>query len=419
MLLPVRLVLLACVLAVTGCANQVPGIKTATPVLLISIDGFRADYLDRGLTPTLSALAHEGVRAEAMRPSFPSLTFPNHYTLVTGLYPDHHGVVNNTMDDPAIPEQHFTLGNREVMANPQWWDQATPIWVTAQQQGLRSGTMFWPGSDVVIHGVRPTYWKTYDVTMPPPDRVDTVLGWLDLPEAERPQFLTLYFDAVDHAGHIGGPDSALVNTALHDTDEVIRRLIDGLKARGLLDRMNIVIVADHGMAATSPDRVVYLDELVDPALLKIVTNGVLTGIVPGPGQGRTVEAALLGRRGGHVTCWRKAEVPASLHYGTNPRIPPILCLADPGWQMFTHAALAEGAAKGQSFALGQHGYEPAAPDMAALFLAHGPAFRLGWVERPFDNVDVYPLLARLLGIKPEPNDGSVDKIADMLVMPGS
>jgi predicted AlkP superfamily pyrophosphatase or phosphodiesterase len=392
--------------ALAGCAH-VPTTAQQPLVILISIDGFRADYLDRGLTPNIAALAAQGVRAQAMRPSFPSVTFPNHYTLVTGLYPDHHGVVNNTMEDPATPGKVFNTGDSH---DERWWDEATPIWITAQRQGLRAATMFWPGSDIAIHGTLPERWMPFDKSVTAEKRTDTVLAWLDLPPDQRPAFTTLYFEEVDSAGHVGGPDSDGVNKALQHVDGAIGRLVDGLKQRGLFDRVNLIIVADHGMEANSPQRVIYLDDLVDPKTVHVEVSGLVTGLHAEPGHEAEVEKALL-KPHDHMQCWRKADIPTRLHYGTNPRVPAIVCLAEPGWAIWTHDFIAS--LKG-GFVYGMHGYDPADPQMGALFVAEGPAFRQGMVHPVFDNVDVYLLLTHLLAIKPEPNDGKFGEVADML-----
>ena len=401
--------LVALLLLTFGAAPAQAATASATPlVILVSIDGFRADYLQRGRTPALADLAARGVRATAMRPAFPSITFPNHYTLVTGLYPDHHGVVANTMVDPAIaPDSRFTLSDFTAVSDARWWDGATPIWVTAKRQGLRTATMFWPGSEAAIQGVRPDLWAHFDASLTPDQRVDVVLDWLDLPPARRPGFVTLYFDQVDHECHLHGPDSAQVDAALGLVDAAVARLRDGLKARGLA--ADLVVVADHGMAATSPERRVVLDDYIDMVHVKLVTAGAVAELAPEPG----VDASRLLAARGPMRCWRKADIPARLHYGTNPRIPPLVCLADPGWIILTRDSLAE-APEGVG---GEHGYDPSSPLMAALFVAAGPDFRSGQVIAPFDNVDVYPLLVRLLGLKAPAGDGSLEPLRDALVQP--
>lgn len=210
-----------------------PAAEVAAPtVILVSIDGFRWDYLDRGVTPNLSELARSGARAERMIPSFPSLTFPNHFTLVTGLTPDRHGIVNNTFEDPAVPTGTFKLSNAAAVTNRVSWDQATPIWVTAERAGVRTATEFWPGSEADIQGVRPSLYSHFDASVPSSARVDQVLAWLDLPPRQQPRFLTLYFDIVDTAGHHHGPDSAEVNAAAAEVDTAIGKLVQGLRQRG-------------------------------------------------------------------------------------------------------------------------------------------------------------------------------------------
>jgi predicted AlkP superfamily pyrophosphatase or phosphodiesterase len=393
--------------AITGCTHIPSAAQNPPLVILVSIDGFRADYLERGLTPNIAALAGAGVRAQSMRPAFPTITFPNHTTLVTGLYPDHHGIVNNTMEDPAMPGVKFTTA---AAHDARWWVEETPIWVTAQRQGLRSASMFWPGSDIPNHGVLPDRVLPFDEKIPPDQRTDTVLGWMDLPPDQRPEFTMLYFDQVDGAGHAAGPDSDKVNQALRSVDQAIGRLVVGLRQRGLFDRANLIILANHGMEANSLERVVYLDDVVDPKTVHVEATGVITGLRAEPGYEAAVEQALL-KPHAHMQCWRKADFPPRVHYGTNPRVPALLCLAEPGWAIWTHAFIVN--LKG-GFVYGMHGYDPADPLMGALFVAEGPAFKQGAVHPTFDNVDVYPLLTHLLAIRAEPNDGKFSDIADVL-----
>lgn len=398
--LSVRLLVLPLLLAACVPTGVRRSVAPPDPVILVSIDGLRADYLERGLTPTLAVIAANGVRAEYMRPSFPSLTFPNHYTLVTGLRPDRNGIVANHFEDSRISQSRFSPSNREAVQDARWWNQAVPLWTTVQRAGLRAGTMFWPGSEAPVHGAWPDYWSTFDANVADEARVDTVLGWLDLPPQQRPSLLTLYFDRVDARGHDFGPDSPEVDEALLRVDGAMQRLLHGLEARGIAGRVNLVVVSDHGMTATSPERVVYLDRIVDEQALHVVTWGALAGIHPLREHRAEVEKALLAPHA-HMSCHRKRELPAHLHYGRNYRVPPIICMAETGWVIASHALLA----RAKRFSLGQHGYDIEQPDMRAIFIARGPAFRSGTVIPPFDNVDVYPLLAHLLGVKPEPNDG--------------
>ncbi|MEH3158066.1 MAG: ectonucleotide pyrophosphatase/phosphodiesterase [Sphingomonas taxi] len=378
-------------------AGALPAATTANaPVtILVSIDGFRPDYLDRGVTPNLNALAAGGVSA-SMRPSFPSKTFPNHWTLVTGLVPDHHGIVANTMQDAARPGETFTMATDD----PFWWNTAEPVWVTAEKAGIRTATMFWPGANVAwggIHkdgdkaitgGARPEDWQQFNQAVTGGQRVDAVIDWLRRPATTRPRFVTLYFDTVDSAGHDVGPDAPETTAAVAAVDTQIGRLVAGLAT--LRQPANLVIVADHGMAATSTDRVIALDRVAAPADYRIVETGPYASLAAVPGHERALEAALL-RHHDHMTCWRKAEIPARFRYGTNPRIPPYLCLAETGWEVKPTAPTKPRRA-------GNHGFDNAAPEMAALFVANGPAFAAGRRLPPFDNTAVAPLLRDLIGL---------------------
>ena len=386
-----------------GCAStqrQASNGGAPDPVLLVSIDGFRADYLEPGLTPHLSRIAAEGVRAQWMNPSYPSLTFPNHYSIATGLRPDHHGIVHNAMHDAGLGD--FSLSDRDAVADGRWWG-GEPIWATAQKSGLRSATMYWPGSEAEIGGMRPTQWRPFDKDVDADARVDQVLAWLDQPPTTRPALVTLYFDMVDSAAHANGPDSAQAHAALHDVDAAIGRLLDGLATRELLDRVNLVVVSDHGMATVAPGHAVALEDMVDVDQAKVVSDGQVVGIAPNPGHEDAVAANLLGTHD-RYDCWRKGELPARWHYGSHPRIPAIICQMHEGWNARRREDIAR---HSREHARGSHGYDPALPSMRALFIARGPAFRQGATIPAFDNVDVYPLLARLLHVAPAPNDGDI------------
>lgn len=406
--------LAAALLLSAGCATRAPHTVSTPPrepatLLLISLDGVRAEYLQRGITPHLAQLARDGVQAEWMNPSYPSLTFPNHYTLVTGLRPDHHGIINNTMIDEHLGG--FSLSDREAVGDARWWS-GEPIWVGAEKAGLRTATMFWPGSEAAVQGVRPSQWFPFDKAFAIDDRVRRVQAWLDLPAAERPRLITLYFEHVDTAGHDNGPESRNVEDTLKALDAAIGQLLDGIDARGERDRVNLIVVSDHGMAATSPERVMTVEDRVSPDDAQAVTVGQVVGFNPRPGREAAAERQLLGRRD-HAECWRKQDMPARWHYGTHPRVPAIVCQADEGWLLVKREAVERWRRNGWKGG-GSHGYDPAAPSMRAIFLARGPAFRRGVTVPGFDNVDVYPLLARLLGIAPAPNDGNPQTLLPIL-----
>jgi predicted AlkP superfamily pyrophosphatase or phosphodiesterase len=419
---PFRLLWCAVAVLGAGCATQpdvprqpAPPVSTAAarqapaPLLLISIDAYRADYFGRGLNPTLEMLAQTGVHAESMQPSFPSLTFPNHYTIVTGLRPDHHGIVNNTMFDPVLGK--FSLGNRKAVSDGRWWAEGTPIWETADAHGLHTATMFWPGSEADIHGRHPDFWKPFDDNVTADQRVDQVLAWLDLPPARRPSFLTLYFDAVDHAGHRHGPDSRQVDDALRHVDAALARLVQGLKQRHLFERMNIIVLADHGMAGVPLANSVMMDKLIPLDHLRPVSFGIVAGFNPKPGYDFATIERQLEQPQQHMRCWDKTRIPARLAYGHNPRVPQLVCLADVGWRITTTDYMASHQGR---VSLGEHGYDNADPRMQALFIAHGPAFREGVRFHAFPNVDVYPLMTHLLGIPAAANDGDYRAVEDML-----
>ena len=379
----------------------------ARPVILIGIDGFRAGYLDPTNTPTLYRLAQEGVQAEGgMKPSWPSVTFPNFYTLATGLHPDHHGLVYNRMTDPALPGRTFTLSNRTEVMDRVWYDGGEPIWVAAEKAGLRSATLFWPGSEAPVQGVRPTYWLPFEQSVPSMARVSMVLGWMTLPVEERPHLTTLYFDVVDTVGHRQGPDSDEAKAAVAEVDGAVAALLTGLEARGI--EADLVIVADHGMAALSSERVAFLDDLVDPTAINVTAAGAVVTLDPVPGREAEVEAALLGVKP-HMECWRKGEVPARLAYGTHPRVPAIVCLVETGWTIGTRDRTDPARVRG-----GAHGYDNAAPEMRALFIARGPSFASGVRLTEMDSVDLKPLLARVLGLTVAPGDGRPEDTLDAM-----
>jgi predicted AlkP superfamily pyrophosphatase or phosphodiesterase len=387
-----------------------PAADLQPTVILISIDGFRADYLQKYKPENLMSLVRNGVRAQAMIPSFPSKTFPNHYTLVTGLYPQNHGIVENNIYDRET-KAVFSLGNREEVQSSRWW-LGEPIWVAAEKQGQKAAPLFFPGSEAEIMGKRPTYWKPYDGKVTNEARIEMALAWLDRPRGERPTFLTLYFSDVDDAGHGFSPDSVEVKNAVAKVDRDLGHLIAGLKTRGIFERVNLIVVSDHGMARVDPNHAIILDEIIDVNQTeKILWTNELISIFPREGKEgelyRTLKAKL--PRQGRV--YRKAEIPARFHYSKSPRIAPLVVMPAEGWIVTSRQRFEEMRVRGDLTKLkGSHGYDNQLPSMRALFIAHGQAFRKGLVIKPFENIHVYNVMTKILGLRPAPNDGN-DRLA--------
>ena len=371
------------------------------PLILISIDGLHPGTLARVAPPTLKRWQREGVYAAWMQPSYPTLTFPNHYTLVTGVEPDRHGIVHNRMVDRELGP--FRLSLRAAVSDGRWYDEAEPLWVTARRHGLRSATLFWPGSEARIDGVRPDDWLPYAGDMPARERVRRVLRWLDRGPERRPHFMTLYFADVDEAGHSDGPDTPEVDRALLAVDAALGELDAGLRRRGLLDAVHLVVTSDHGMAAVDTARPRRLDADVMLHEDEVISSGEVAGIAPRPGRENEVARALLGRGDG-FECWRREALPEAWRYGTHPRVPPIVCQADEGVHL-THATrLAQGA----RLSPGAHGYAPELPSMRAVFIARGPRIDADATLPPIRAVDVHPLLLDLLDLPARDGDGAAD-----------
>lgn len=402
--------LIFCAWLLGGCQTK-PAQRTAKPpgdlVILLSLDGFRWDYLSLHEAPTLARLAAGGVHAERMNPSFPSKTFPNHYTLVTGLRPESHGIVANWFWDPALGEM-FGMNKTEE----KWWIGGEPIWITAERQGVRSACFFWPGSETPHQGLAASRFKPFDKKLTSAQRVDGLLAWLDVPPAERPRLSTLYFDLVDDTGHKYGPTAPETAAAIREADAAVARLLAGLSARGLGDKTNLVIVSDHGMSECSPDQVVFFEDLMDTSLVQIESNGPNGGVRPkDPAQTAAILAGIRAKAPPQLKAYLRSEVPARLHYRANDRIPPIVLICDDHWNIETKVGWG---AKRLVYSKGTHGWDPATTNMGAFFVAHGPAFRRGVRIGAFDNIHVYPLLCSLLGVQPARNDGDDRLVREVL-----
>ncbi len=376
-------------------------------VVLISFDGFRADYVDRPAAVHLRRLAARGVRADRMIPAFPSKTFPTHYTLVTGLTPEHHGIVANVMRDPELGL--FRSSDTLAIWEPRWWS-GEPIWVTVETQGRRAATYFWPGSEAAIGGVRPSWYERYEHTRPNAQRVQRALEWLAMPADSAPAFIALYFSDTDDAGHRYGPTAPETDAAIARVDSALGALMDGVDRLGLREAVNIIVVADHGMTESSRERVIVLDDYLDMGTVDVVDYTPVAAIAPRDGNVERVYQALVGRHP-HLQVYKKGSVPAAYHFNAHSRITPIVAVADEGWAITDRAALA---LRAPPVVGGQHGHDPALVSMGAVFVAAGPGIAQGRRVPPFRSVHVYSLMAYLLGVRPAATDGSIDSVRALI-----
>ena len=388
---------------VAPAAPVPPADETGSYVVMVSFDGMRHDFLDRVPTPAFDRVAAEGVRARGLVPSYPSKTFPNHYTLATGLYPGRHGLVDNNFYDPSV-DALYSMYDREAVEDGRWYG-GEPIWMTAERQGRTAASFFWVGSEA--EGLRPTYWKVYDHDFPNAARVDTVLAWLDLPSTRRPRLIMLYFADVDGAAHRWGPDAPQVDAAVVAVDALLGRLLDGLDRRAIGDRVNVVLVSDHGMAPVPESNVVYVEDYVDLEGVTAVDGATQVQLYMGGDENRIWEIhdALAGRIP-HAAVHFREELPERWHYGASPRVGEIVVTADLGWMVAP--ARGERAWRGG----GMHGWDPAHRSMHGIFLAAGPGVDRAGVIPSFENIHVHPFVAALLGIEPAPGiDGRAEVLA--------
>lgn len=361
--------------------------------MMVSFDGFRHDYLDLHPTPNFDRVAAAGVRAAALVPAFPTLTFPNHYSLATGLYPTRHGLVGNAMHDPGFGAT-YSMRDRDAVGDGRWYG-GEPIWVTAETQGMVTASYFWVGTEAPVQGVRPTRWKPYDGGVPYEARVDSVLAWLDLPPEARPHLVLLYFSAVDTAGHRHGPDSPEVAAAVAEVDAALGRLLDGLEARGT--RANVVLVSDHGMAQPDPEQsVVVTDYVTLPDDAEAMTAGPSLMLWLDEAAADSLDAVLDASLPPSVRSYTRDELPARWQFSGSERVPPLVLVAErPALVGMPHHFERPWG--------GAHGYAPEDETMHGIFLAAGPgvapAGRVGAVHV----VDVYPFVAALLGLRPNPD----------------
>ncbi len=388
-------------LFLAGCATSASSHGPPPPLLLISMDGFRWDYcaLHPDETPHLRQLIREGVTARGLIPVFPSQTFVNHYSIATGLYPAHHGIINNIFFDPQFGE-YFRYKSPAATHDPRWWG-GEPIWITAVKQGRPSACYFWPGSEVNFGTARATFAKPYDYSVPFETRFEELFGWLHLPADQRPAVTTFYFEETNPAGHYFGPDSPEVLAAVKLLDSRIGAIVARATAENI--PLNLVIVSDHGFIATEgKTKTAMLDDYVDFNAVQVDFDGPVAGLRPLDGDvGALVRH--LAALPPHYQVYRAEDLPARWHLRENPRIPPVWIVPEASWRIqrrSTFLAVKDYTLKGD------HGYDPALPEMRGIFIARGPSFKTGGVViGAVENIHVYNLLCAALKLTPAPNDG--------------
>ncbi|NWX87652.1 ENPP5 phosphodiesterase, partial [Nothoprocta ornata] len=370
-------------------------------VLLVSFDGFRWDYIYRVSTPNFHYAMKNGVHVKQVTNVFITKTYPNHYTMVTGLYAESHGVVANEMYDPTLNET-FSMNRMEIY-NSKFWEEASPIWVTNEIEGHKSGAAMWPGTDVKIHGLLPTHYMPYNESVSFEDRVARLIAWFT--SKEPINLGLLYWEQPDEMGHILGPENPLMGPIISDIDKKLGYLISELKKAKLWNVINVIITSDHGMSQSSSERLIELDQYVDRELYKVIDYSPAVAILPEEGKLDEVYEALVNAHP-NMTVYKKEQIPNRLHYKHNSKIQPILALADEGWEIVHN--------KSDHFLLGNHGYDNMLPEMHPIFLAFGPAFRTNATKEAMNATDLYPLMCHLLGITPLPNNGSFHAVKDIL-----
>ena len=408
----ILLLLFTYLFIVAGCLREGQESDQAakqSKVLLISIDGFINDYVHRNETPNLDRFINNGVVAEYMIPAFPTKTFPNHWTLVTGLYVDSHGIITNNFYDYKL-EARFSYGPQGTPNDERWWG-GEPIWITAEKQGLTAATFFWPGSEATIDGVQSTKWVQYDGGVPDSTRIDSLITWMDPNGSVNADFGTLYFSEVDSRGHRFGKNSPEVDEAVIDIDGLIGYLQEKLENAGLSESINIIMLSDHGMSDLSEDQVIFLEELIDLNDVEVVDWTPVGLIKPKDGKKDEVYSALKENEENY-TVYLKEEMPERYHFKDHYRIPDIIMIAAPGYTITNRSFF-----ETRGLLAATHGFDNRSEEMRTFFSANGPAFKKGEVVATFESVHVYELMSHILNLNPAPNDGSLDSISNVLADP--
>lgn len=373
-------------------------------VVMLSLDGFRWDYASKTNTPNFDYIIKNGTAASKLEPAFPSKTFPNHYTIATGLYPGNHELISNGFYAPDL-NKYYAIRDREAVENGQFY-KGEPIWVTAEAQRVKSASYFWVGSEAKIKGYRPTYYKVYDHNFPYEQRLDTVIHWLNLPYADRPHLITWYIDHPDSKGHKYGPDSPEIIESVEFMDSLLGDFLNKVNNLPIKDSVNFIVVSDHGMAATSNEKMVYLNKFLDNTIIDTAIGvSPFTLIYPKEDYKDSVFNILNAVNG--ISTWKKENIPERYHLKQSKRVSEIIVVADSGWNTaFTNYK--------NDYSGGTHGYDNTNPDMYGIFYGIGPAFKKNYNAGKLYNTDIYNLISHILEIQPAPNDGIPERIMHVL-----
>lgn len=374
-------------------------------VILVSFDGFRWDYLKREITPNLEKIRENGVSALSLRPTFPSKTFPNHLSIITGMYPAHHGIIANTFGNP-FNKTIYRMGDTNAVRNGRWY-LGEAFWETAERQGIITASYFWPGSEILIPYRRPTYYEQYEHERPYEKRVEDVIDWLKLPVEKRPHFITVYFHETDTQAHKFGPDSPETNQAIKTLDNIAGLLFQKLDEIKMRDSVNVIFVSDHGMTEVSQERTINIEKIAGSPDCKFFDGGPIMFVEPKKEKVNEV-FSILKKNENHYKVYLRNEVPEYFHFNDHPFISQIVVVADLGWTVLSNK-------KSDWEGKGNHGYDNNQLDMHGIFLAVGPNFKKNYHTGTIWNIDIYPLLCKIFEIFPRTNiDGKLDRIEFIL-----
>ena len=378
-------------------------------VLLVSFDGFRWDYLNRDITPNLDKVIANGVRASSLRPVFPSKTFPNHLSIITGMYAENHGIIFNYFEDIETGNI-YKLSDTSAVRNPDWYN-GEAFWTTAERNNITTASYFWPGSELNDKNRRPTYFKNYNHNQPYTERIDGVMEWLQLPQSERPHFITLYFHDTDSYGHEFGPNSPEINRSIQRLDTLVGYLDSELAKIGMSDSLNIIFVSDHGMTEISETKTINVETILTGLDYKLGGSKPLAMIEPSSTDYDSVFAKLE-KNQQHFKLYTKENMPEYYHFNKNTNIFSLLLVADLGWSIVDNKQILN---MSKYASKGNHGYDNNDLDLHAVFVASGPNFKRGYKTGSLWNIDIYPLLCKIFNIPPNKNiDGKLERIEFLL-----